>query len=272
MKAECDRLEEEYAEVDELPEEVDQRLGEIETALAAFDERPVVYDLAKIARAGVFVSIDGDGDLRIERGYVRPEDEAPVEMVQGNDGDAAAASEPSDPIQRGVITIGGNRAPVPATEAEEDDGLKPLSERLITELTAHRRLALRDALANDPGVAFAAVLHAGCLSAFYRMSSGTCLEISAKSASFSAQAPGLADSTSAKAIEARHRQWAEQLPKRGFWSEVQRVYENCIWTSLPSSLRIAWNGVLKPRHFLGVRLAVRMMSWISSSDTLSMSI
>ena len=59
---------------------------------------------------------------------------------------------------------------------------------------------------------------------------------------------------------------------RGFWSEVQRVYENCIWTSLPSSLRIAWNGVLKPRHFLGVRLAVRMMSCISSSDTLSMSI
>ena len=55
-------------------------------------------------------------------------------------------------------------------------------------------------------------------------------------------------------------------------SEVQRVYENRICTSLPSSLRIAWNGVLKPRHFLGVRLAVRMMSWISSSDTLSMSI
>jgi hypothetical protein len=31
-------------------------------------------------------------------------------------------------------------------------------------------------------------------------------------------------------------------------------------------------GVLKPRHFLGVRLAVMTMSWISSSDTLSMSI
>ena len=213
LKAECDRLEEEYAEVDELPEEVDQRLGEIETALAAFDERPVVYDLAEIARAGVFVSIEGDGDLRIERGYVRPEDEPPVEPVEGNDGDAAAASEPSGPIQRGVITIGGNGAPEPATEAEEDDGLKPLSERLITELTAHRTLALRDALANDPGVAFAAVLHAVCLGAFYRISSGTCLEISAKSASFSAQAPGLADSASAKAIEARHRQWAKQLPK-----------------------------------------------------------
>ena len=81
--AELDRLEQEYAEADELPEEVDQRLGEIETALEAFEERPVVYDPAEIARAGVFVSIDRDGDLRIERGYVRPEDEPPVEPVEG---------------------------------------------------------------------------------------------------------------------------------------------------------------------------------------------
>jgi hypothetical protein len=34
-----------------------------------------------------------------------------------------------------------------------------------------------------------------------------------------------------------------QYALRGFWSEVQRVYENRICTSLPSSLRIAWNGV-----------------------------
>jgi hypothetical protein len=34
--------------------------------------------------------------------------------------------------------------------------------------------------------------------------------------------------------------------------------------------RIAWKGVLKPRDFLGVRLAVMTMSWISSSDTWSM--
>jgi hypothetical protein len=59
--------------------------------------------------------------------------------------------------------------------------------------------------------------------------------------------------------------------QRGFWSEVQQVYEKRIWTSLPSSLRIAWNGVWKPRHFVGVRLAVMAMSWISSSDSRSMS-
>jgi ParB family chromosome partitioning protein len=212
LSAELDRLEQEYAEVDELPDEVDQRVSEIETALEAFEERPVLYDPAEIVRAGVFVSVDSDGDLRIERGYVRPEDEPPVEPVEGGDGDASVASEPKGAIERAVITIGASSAQ-PESEAEDGDGLKPLSERLITELTAHRTLALRDTLASDPGVAFAAVLHAFCLPAFYRMSSGSCLEISAKSASFNTQAPGLADSVSAKAIEARHQQWVKQLPK-----------------------------------------------------------
>jgi ParB family transcriptional regulator, chromosome partitioning protein len=183
-----------------------------EIALEAFDERPVVYDPTEIGRAGVFVSIDSDGDLRIERDYVRPEDEPPVEAVEGGDADSPAASEPKETTQHAVITIGAGPAE-PESEAEEDNAAKPLSERLITELTTHRTLGLRDALANDPGVAFAAVLHALCLGAFYRMSSGTCLEISAKSATFNTQAPGLADSASAKAIAARHQHWAKQLPQ-----------------------------------------------------------
>jgi ParB family chromosome partitioning protein len=84
-------------------------------------------------------------------------------------------------------------------------------------------LTLRDALANDPGVAFAAVLHALCLGAFYRMTSGTCLEISAKSTSLSTQAPRLADSASAKAIEARHQQWAKHLPQ-----DEDRLWETLV--------------------------------------------
>ena len=83
----------------------------------------------------------------------------------------------------------------------------------MTELTAHRTLALRDALANDPHVAFQAVLHALCLQVFYRYAPDTCLEITAKHSGFSAQAPGLADTPSAKAIEARHAQWGKQLPE-----------------------------------------------------------
>jgi ParB family transcriptional regulator, chromosome partitioning protein len=214
LKAEWDRLQDEYADADELPNEVDQRLDEIEAAHAAFRDRPVLYDPAEIARAGVFVSIDTDGTLRIDRGYVRPEDEAQAEPVEGSDGDAGAAGQPDDVTRRTVIiTVGGRDSPEPEAEGDEDDGLKPLSERLLTELTAHRTLALRDALANDPGTAFVSVLHILCLGTFYRSPSATCLEISARSTSFNTQAPGLADSASAQAIEARHQQWAKQLPR-----------------------------------------------------------
>src|SRR3546814_3991186 len=55
LQAEMHGLEETYAEADELPDEVDQRLGEIETALAAFDDRPQLFDPEEVARAGAFV-------------------------------------------------------------------------------------------------------------------------------------------------------------------------------------------------------------------------
>jgi ParB family transcriptional regulator, chromosome partitioning protein len=211
LRAELDRLEAEYADADELPDDVDQRVDEIETALIAFEERPLIYEPADIARAGAFVSVDSEGKLRIERGYVNPEDEPPAQPMKTDGHDPAAAEPAVD--RRSVITVHTNGASEPQGEADDDDGIKPLSERLVTELTAHRTVALRDALANDPSVAFAAVLHALCLGTFYRMSSGTCLEISTKSASFNAQAPGLADTASAKAIDARHQQWAKQLPQ-----------------------------------------------------------
>jgi ParB family transcriptional regulator, chromosome partitioning protein len=212
LRAEFDALEGEYAAADELPDEIDQRLGEIETALEAFDDRPVVYDPAEIARAGVFVSIDGGGGLRVERGHLRPEDEA-TSPQSGADGEAPQGDESEASVQRTVITVGGEISCPDVEVPEEDDGIKPLADRLVTELTAHRTLALRDALANDPGTAFVAVLHALCLNAFYRFASNTCLEITARSAAFSAQAPGLADTASAKSIDERHQIWARQLPE-----------------------------------------------------------
>ncbi len=77
LRAEYDRLEEEYAYVEEVPEEIDQRMTEIETMLGTLENRPVAFDPEEIARAGAFVSIDGAGALKVERGYIRPEDELP---------------------------------------------------------------------------------------------------------------------------------------------------------------------------------------------------
>jgi ParB family transcriptional regulator, chromosome partitioning protein len=215
LKAEYDSLEAEYSEADELPDEVDQRLGEIETLVASFDARPLIYDPADIARAGAFISINAEGDLRVERGFVRPEDETPIEVdgdLHGNPpGDDQ--TDAGKPAQRAVITIGGTTAAYSASEEEDDEGIKPLPDRLVGELTAHRTLALRDAVAKDPQTAFAAVLHNFVVGAFYHGNVGSCLEISLKSATLNIQAPGLKDCASAKAIEVRHAQWKRQLPK-----------------------------------------------------------
>ena len=216
LKAELDKLEETYAEAEEIPEEVDARLGEIETALAAFEQRPVLYDAAEMARAGAFVSIDTSGALRIERGYVRPEDEAPVaspdeeEEHETGDDRAPGASTNGATAPRGSAS----RPADPAAEADEDEGgVRPLSDRLMTELTAHRTLALREAVANDPDTAFLAMLHALCLKLFYRFGLDSCLEVEAKSVLFGTQIEGLGDMPYATAIDARHGTWAAQLPK-----------------------------------------------------------
>ncbi|WP_029005379.1 ParB/RepB/Spo0J family partition protein [Azorhizobium doebereinerae] len=217
LNAEYAKLEAEYDGADELPDEVDERLGEIEMALAAFDDRPVTFDPTDIARAGVFVSIDSEGALSVDRGYVRLEDEAPI-VEPGQDGDdetGAANPDGVEPgaraIQRGVITIGGQ---VSEPEDEDDDVVKPLPDRLVTELTAERTLALRDKLATTPSVAFQAVLHKFCLDVFSRyFASGSAMEVAVRSVTFPIQAQGLKDTPTAKAISERHKSWEERLPK-----------------------------------------------------------
>ncbi len=208
LQAEYDRLSAEYAEADELPDDVDARLGEIETAIEVFEARPITFDPLEVARAGAFVSIGHDGALRIERGYVRPEDELPVELeVATEDAGphlvAASATRAND-----AVTV-----EAPISDSEEDEGPSALSDRLMTELTSHRTLGLRQALGDRPDVAFLAALHALTLKSFYRYGSDSCLEVDLKSIAFSAQAPGLNDSASAAAVHARHEGWAKVLPK-----------------------------------------------------------
>jgi ParB family chromosome partitioning protein len=216
LRAEYEALEAQYADADELPDEADRRLGEIEAAIAALEDRPLKFDPAEIARAGVFVSLDNEGALQIVRGFVRSEDEAPAApapSIEAGDAETSAPAGSVNAVPQTIIAVGGAPTSKEPEASEEEDVLRPLSDRLVTELTAHRTLALRDSLANDPEVALQAVLHALCLSAFYRFASNSCLEITAKHTVFSAQAPGLAESASARAIEARHQEWVNLLPQ-----------------------------------------------------------
>ncbi|WP_171173671.1 ParB/RepB/Spo0J family partition protein [Ruegeria sp. HKCCD8929] len=206
LKAEYDKLEEEYAETDELPEEVDERLGEIETAMEALQNRPIRFEPEDYAIAGAFVSIDGSGQLRVERGYVRPEDEPAVEGDDGSEGDEV------DPNTDDEAVDGIGKA-TDLDEEEDDDGTKPLSDRLVCDLTVHRTMALRDALANDPQLAMLACLHAMVLQLFYHYGQDSCIEITPKSMQFGAQAEGLAEMPYVQSIDLGIETWAGNLPK-----------------------------------------------------------
>jgi ParB family chromosome partitioning protein len=217
LKTELDKLEKKYADAEEIPEEVDARLGEIEAALGEYEQRPVTYDPIEIASAGVFVSIESSGRVHVERGYVRPQDEEPVAAGESEDAGEDDSDEGTRPRPNGAsATSRGPSAPPgqqPDESDGEDEGIRPLSDRLIAELTAHRTLALREAVANDPDTAFLAMLHALCLKLFYRFGLDSCLEVEAKSVLFGTQIEGLGDMPYATAIDARHGTWAAQLPK-----------------------------------------------------------
>ena len=205
LKAEYEKLKEDHADADD---EVDVRLGEIETAMEALQDRPIRFEDEDRATAGVFVSIDGSGRLRVERGYVRPEDE-PVEATEESSG-----SDTFDPVSdEAESSTYATAADAAGADEEEDDGLKPLSDRLVGELTAHRTLALRDALANDPQVAFLAALHAMVLRLFYRYGLDSCVEIEPRSTALGSHAPGLGETAYAQSIDRRTESWVRALPK-----------------------------------------------------------
>ena len=227
---EQEQIEAQQDDGSDLSEDADQRLSEIEAALSAFDNRPVRYAEADIARAGAFVSINADGELRIERGFVRPEDEEPI----APEPEAEATYEPAPAMAARIDGASvGVQTGEPDAEPEEEDGLKPLPERLVGELTTHRTLALRHALGEQPEIAFLAALHAMCLRAFYRWSLDSCLEIELRSSAFATQPPGLNDTPLARQLEGRHQSWAASLPK-----EPDELWDTLIGFEIDSRLSL----------------------------------
>ena len=214
LQQEADDIEAASAEAEELTEEQDRRMGEIETAIESINERPILFDPADVAIAGAFVSIDRNGRLSVERGFVRAEDEPRVEAE--GEPEAATGLPSANGYDHGYAAEDqpGDVASPEGAEPEEDEGFKPLSDRLTTELTAFRTVALRQALGERPDIAFLAALHGLALQTFYHYGMDSCLELTVKSVGFGVQAPGLKDSAAAIALDQRHKDLAAALPKQ----------------------------------------------------------
>jgi ParB family chromosome partitioning protein len=206
LDAEGEELGTEWADVSDVPDEVHARLDAINAEIGALVDRPQRFDPADMAIAGAFVSIDHDGSVRIERGFVKPGDEPEEEALEGD----------RPPVSEGdvrSVESGGKGDMSSGTHDDEPEALKQLPDRLVSDLTAWRTLALQDAFAQDPATAYAAVLHALVLGCFYAYSRDTCLQVSANRVYFTNAPTNLGDCPPAQAIDARAAAWKERLPQ-----------------------------------------------------------
>lgn len=257
-------VEQTWAHVEELPPEVDVRLGEIEQALAGFENRPITYDPEEVARAGVFISLDYDGTLKVERGFVRKEDEPSVTAPDPEAATIGASLEGGAEVS-GPEASGGEApspapsepAPPPVAPVEEDEPARPLSDRLVEDLTSHRTIAIRNALAADPELACVAVLHAVVLGVFYRSELDSCLEIAATIGLVSPTAVGITDTPAAGQIESRHQCWREKMPHapQDLWAYLVDLEPNSRANLLAHAVGLTVNGVKRGWEAATRRLA-----------------
>nr|WP_245411134.1 ParB/Srx family N-terminal domain-containing protein [Methylovirgula ligni] len=243
---EYDSISEEYDGADELPDDVDERFAELEAEIERIDAKRHAYDPDNIARGGVFVVLNHDGTARIERGFVRAEDEAPEPEPE-----AEPESEGYAVTEDGEIVENGDDEDGTASEAEdedaEDDG-KPLSDLLVRDLTAHRTLGLRLALGEQPDIALIAVIHALAAQTFYRASEAHCLDIRPASAYLAGHADGIEDTAAGKALADRHAAWAADLPRdvADLWGFIAGLDQASVMALLAHCASLTINAVKQP--------------------------
>jgi ParB family chromosome partitioning protein len=211
VKGEFNSLAEQYESAEELPDEVDARFGELEAEIERLEAKRQAYDPADIARCGAFVILNHDGTVRIERGFLRAEDEKldpEAHAVSGEGEGGHTGNEDGATVPNGEA---GNENS--DGEDEDADDHKPLSDTLIRDLTAHRTLGLRLALSEQPEVAVVAVTHALSAQIFYRGADAHVLEIRPVSTMLAAHADGIEDTKAGKAWADQHARWAAQMPR-----------------------------------------------------------
>lgn len=193
-----------------MPADVDKRLAELEAEIEKIGGERYAYDPDEMARGGVFVVLNYDGNH--------------VSALETEDEDA------------------------------EEDG-KPLSDSLIRDLTAHRTLALRLALGEQPDMALIAVTHALAAQTFYRGGGDAhCLEIRPISASLGGHADGIEDTVAAKMLADRHAGWAADMPRdvADLWgfiagldhASVMALFAHCASQTV-NAVKVPWER--KPR-------------------------
>ncbi len=255
-----DRLTAEWENTEEdLPADVDQRFAELEADMESIDAKREGYEPDQIARGGVFVTLSHDGTARIERGFVRPEDEEVPEPEE----ETNAASD-GDTVIDGVRVnadgeiIEGGSSPKPDGDGSDDEKQdeepegeagQPVSDILTRDLTAHRTLGLRLALGEQPEMALIAITHALAAQTFYLGANAHTLEIRPTKAHLGDHAGGIEDTAAAKMLADRHAGWACDMPQNvaDLWdfiagldhASVMALFAHCASLTV-NALKLPW--------------------------------
>ncbi|MEY9441702.1 ParB/RepB/Spo0J family partition protein [Bradyrhizobium elkanii] len=221
VQAEFDRLTEQHQTAEELPDEVDARFAELETEIDRLEAKRQAYDADDVARGGAFVVLNHDGTVRIERGFISPEDEKP-EAETGPESGGEARDEGDGEGEEDARDGEDDEGP---SEEEDGDEDHPLSDTLVRDLTAHRTLGLRLNLSEQPDVAIIAVTHALAAQIFYFGANAHVVGIQPVKCDLAAHADGIEDTPAGKAWSDRHANWARQMPRdvAGLWDFVAEL-------------------------------------------------
>ncbi len=213
----------------DLPDDVAAELDSIEAELAALEAREDVWTPADVVVAGAVLTLALDGSLRVERGFVRPEDEpkpepaTPAADANGQDGAAGGGtgegSDSGDAPAGDTGSSTGGAWPLPVwggagAVAEAEREAPALSGALQAELEAHRTAGLQAALAGQPGLALRVMLHALATDAFYARYADTVARFTSYPPNLAAACPGIADSPARKAMTQAEADWRGRLPER----------------------------------------------------------
>ncbi len=170
LQAEYDALNDVWSESD--APDAPERLDELEQLISAIEDRDGIWAPEQKSIAGAVISIDYDGEIKIERGYVKPDD-------------------------------------VPKQPKKVKTGEQPagLSAALVESLTAHRSAALAATLLDAPDIGLATVVYALVLEIFSHRQD-TVLEVSGKNQSLHR----VEGSVAFQRLEQARENWGQRIP------------------------------------------------------------
>ena len=207
LDAQMKALQPEYEAYDEDADESGERYQAIEEKAQRIQDQWDALDASlavpypdDLAIAGAVVTVDQNGELRIERGLIRKEDMKKLPKGNGGNRGNGGNGKHGEQGRAGMNGAG-------------DDILEPVhSEKLTRMLTAHRTAAIQAELMNRPEVALAALVHRMALQVFSKgQVSNRIVQVSIECSYLMQDAENIEQSRAGRVMEEKCRYWQERI-------------------------------------------------------------